>query len=135
MSAGDLPGIVANKSHHTTSPEEKYHVGPYPELYIDAGCSSAEDTSAAGIDIGTPVVYAPNAIGLAGERIAGTTIADRAGCAVIVEVTKVLPPQPHRPTAHFVFSVQKEFNLRGALIAAISDIDGSFPLNRDSLDP
>ena len=33
----DVPGIIANKSHHATAPDEKYRVLPYPELYIDAG--------------------------------------------------------------------------------------------------
>ena len=55
----DVPGVIANKSHHATTPEEKYRVLPYPELYVDAGFDSAEDVLAAGIDIGTPVVYAP----------------------------------------------------------------------------
>ena len=33
----DVPGVIANKSHHATLPEEKYKVLPYAELYIDAG--------------------------------------------------------------------------------------------------
>ena len=33
----DVPGVIANKSHHATSPDEKYRVLPYPELYIDTG--------------------------------------------------------------------------------------------------
>ena len=37
----DLPGVIANKSHHATTPEEKYRVVPYAELYIDAGFASA----------------------------------------------------------------------------------------------
>ena len=36
----------------------------------------AEAVAAAGIDIGTPVVYAPKAVELAGDRIAGTSIDD-----------------------------------------------------------
>jgi putative aminopeptidase FrvX len=113
----DVPGIIANKSHHATAPEEKYRVVPYPELYIDAGFGSAADAAAAGIDVGTPVVYAPRAMELAGGRIAGTSVDDRAGCAVIVEVARALLQLRRRPTIHLVFSVQEEFNLRGALPA------------------
>ena len=51
-------------------------------------------------------------------RIAGTSVDDRAGCAVIVEVARALLPRRKRPTVHFVFSVQEEFNLRGAVTAA-----------------
>ena len=114
----DVPGIIANKSHHATTPDEKYRVVPYPELYIDCGFSSAAEVLAAGIDIGTPVVYAPKAIELAGDRLAGTSVDDRAACAVMVEVFRALRDEPQRPTVHFVFSVQEEYNLRGALPAA-----------------
>jgi putative aminopeptidase FrvX len=41
----DLPGLIANKSHHATLSEEKYRVLPYAELYVDAGFASAADAS------------------------------------------------------------------------------------------
>lgn len=114
----DVPGVIANKSHHATQPDEKYRVLPYPELYIDAGFDSADDVLAAGIDIGTPIVYAPQVMDLAGDRLAGTSVDDRAGCAVIVEAARALVAAQKTPTVHIVFSVQEEFNLRGALTAA-----------------
>ena len=114
----DVPGLIANKSHHATTPDEKYKVVPYMDVFIDAGFASAEEARAAGIDIGTPVVYRPTVIELANERIAGTAVDDRAGCAVLVEAARELVSTPQRPTVHFVFSVQEEFNLRGALTAA-----------------
>jgi putative aminopeptidase FrvX len=114
----DVPGIIANKSHHATTPEEKYRVLPYPELYIDTGLGSATDVLAAGIDIGTPIVYAPKVVELAGDRLAGTSVDDRAACAVMIEVARALKDVKKRPTVHLVFSVLEEFNLRGALTAA-----------------
>jgi putative aminopeptidase FrvX len=114
----DVPGLIANKSHHATTPDEKYRVLPYPELYVDAGFSSAAEVLAAGIDVGTPIVYAPNVLDLAAGRIAGTSVDDRAACAVMLDVAAALKDIPDRPTVHFVFSVQEEFNLRGALTAA-----------------
>lgn len=114
----DVPALVANKSHHATSLEEKYRVVPYQEIVVDAGFATAGEALAAGVGIGSPVVYAPKAIRLAGERIAGTSIDDRAGCAVVVEVARLLADSVERPTVHFVFSTQEEFNLRGALVAA-----------------
>jgi putative aminopeptidase FrvX len=114
----DVPGVIANKSHHATGPDEKYKVLPYAELYIDAGYASAAAVHAAGIDVGTPVVYQPKVIELAGERLAGTSVDDRAACAVIVEVARGLVAARRKPTVHLVFSVQEEFNLRGALTAA-----------------
>jgi putative aminopeptidase FrvX len=114
----DVPGVIANKSHHATAPEEKYRVLPYPELFIDAGFRDREEVLAAGIDVGTPVIYAPKAIALMNGRIAGTSVDDRAGCAVMIEVARCLRRSPAPPTIHLVFSVQEEFNLRGALTAA-----------------
>ncbi|HET7714441.1 MAG TPA: M42 family peptidase [Bauldia sp.] len=114
----DVPGVIANKSHHATLPEEKYRVLPYPELYVDAGFGSAAEVVAAGIDVGTPVVYAPKVVELAGDRLAGTSVDDRAACAVMIEATRSLMDTKRRPTIHLVFSVLEEFNLRGAVTAA-----------------
>lgn len=114
----DRPGIIANKSHHATPQEEKYRVLPYPELFVDGGFDGAEAARAAGVEVGTPVVYEPKFLPLAGERVAGTSVDDRAGCAVILEVGRALLGAPRKPTTHLVFSVQEEFNLRGAVTAA-----------------
>ena len=114
----DVPGLIANKSHHATAPEEKYTVLKTPELRIDTGHGSRAAVEAAGIRIGTPVVYRPEAIALAGDRIAGTSVDDRAGCAVLVEVARMLAARTGGGTVHVVFSVQEEFNLRGAVVAA-----------------
>jgi putative aminopeptidase FrvX len=85
---------------------------------VDAGFSSADAALAAGVKIGSPVVYAPRAFTLAEDRIAGTSVDDRAGCAVVAEVARLLAPVRERPTIHFVFSTQEEYNLRGAMPAA-----------------
>ena len=114
----DRPGVIANKSHHATTPDEKYKVVPYQDLYIDAGFANADAAVAAGVDIGSPVVYRPHWVELSADRIAGTAVDDRAGCAVIVEAARQMIGRSGRPTVHFVFSVQEEFNLRGALTAA-----------------
>jgi putative aminopeptidase FrvX len=114
----DVFGVIANKSHHATLPEEKYRVLPYQELYIDGGFSSLAEALAAGVDVGAPIVYAPRFEKLAGGRIAGTAIDDRAGCAAMLEVARALLQTKKRPTVHLVFSVQEEFNLRGAVTAA-----------------
>jgi putative aminopeptidase len=114
----DVPGLIANKSHHATGPDEKYKVLPYQEIYIDAGFTSAEQARAAGIEIGAPVVYAPTVLDLANGRLAGTSVDDRAGCAVIFEVARALLRSDKRPTVHILFSVLEEFNLQGAVTVA-----------------
>ncbi|MBA3910116.1 MAG: peptidase M42 [Rhodobacter sp.] len=113
----DIPGVIANKSHHATGPEEKYKVLPYVELYVDAGFGSAEAAHAAGIRIGTPVTYLPRVLPLQGSRLAGTSVDDRAGCAVLLALAATRRGR-EGPTLHLVWSVQEEFNLRGVLPAA-----------------
>ncbi|WP_147106978.1 M42 family metallopeptidase [Tateyamaria sp. syn59] len=111
----DIPGVIANKSHHATNTEEKYKVTPYRDLYVDIGMASEDDVTNTGIRVGTPVVYAPRAVELAGERIMGTSVDDRAGCAVLLEVARRLKNRTAGPPVHLAFTVQEEFNLRGAL--------------------
>ncbi len=115
---GDLPGVIANKSHHATGPDEKYRVVPYQELYVDAGFATRDEALAAGVQIGCPVVYLPRVLELAGGRIAGTSVDDRAGCAVLLELARSLNERSGGPTVHLVWSVQEEYNLRGVLPAA-----------------
>ncbi|MEM9341548.1 MAG: M42 family metallopeptidase [Pseudomonadota bacterium] len=114
----DIPGVLANKSHHATQPDEKYTVLKASELFIDTGHASKAEAEAAGIQIGTPVTYAPQFIELAGGRIAGSAVDDRAGCAVLLDVARGLTDREAGPTVHIVFSTQEEFNLRGAVVAA-----------------
>jgi putative aminopeptidase FrvX len=119
---GDVPGVIGNKAHHATLPEEKYLVLKTPEIAIDCGFASKAAAEAAGIAIGTPVVYAPQALPLADDRIAGTSIDDRAGCAILLALAQEFAKAPEKgrlaADLHIVFSVQEEFNLRGALVAA-----------------
>ena len=114
----DVPGVIVNKAHHATTPDEKYQVLKTPELHIDTGHGSKAAVEAAGIRIGTPVVYLPRVLPLAGGRIAGTSVDDRAGCAVLLALARALQGRSGGPTVQCVWSVQEEFNLRGAVVAA-----------------
>ncbi|MEE2773778.1 MAG: M20/M25/M40 family metallo-hydrolase [Pseudomonadota bacterium] len=111
----DVKGLIANKSHHATSVAEKYNVVPYTNLYIDVGLASENEVKAAGIKVGCPVVYEPKAFNIGKDRIAGTSVDDRAGCAVALELANFLNKRSSGPPVQLVFSVQEEFNLRGVL--------------------
>lgn len=115
----DVPGIIGNMSHHATPQEEKHRVLATPQIAIDTGLPSKAAVEAAGVRIGTPVVWRPEAMLLAGgARLAGTSVDDRAGCAVLLEVARAVAGRQGGPTLHLVWSVQEEFNLRGAVVAA-----------------
>ena len=128
---GDVPGIISNKSHHATSPEEKGEVVPIEQLAVDAGFASKAEAEAAGIDIGTAVVYQPVVTELAGGRVAGTSIDDRAGCATLIALAQARAGKGG-PTVHLVWSVQEEHNLRGVLPTATA-LDPDIAISIDTL--
>ncbi|NAZ35391.1 M20/M25/M40 family metallo-hydrolase [Rubellimicrobium sp. CFH 75288] len=113
-----VPGVVMVKAHHATPATEKYVVPTAADIRIDTGHGSRAAVEQAGIRIGTPVVYHPRVLPLAGDRFAATAVDDRAGCAVLVALAERLARRPGGPTIHLVWSVQEEFNLRGAVVAA-----------------
>lgn len=113
-----IPGVIGIKAHHATDPGEKYKVIPYGDLFVDVGCETAQGVRDLGIEIGCPVVYEPQVTRLHRHRVAATAIDNRAGCAVLLELVHRALAQAYPCTVHFVFSVQEEYNLRGAMVAA-----------------
>ena len=111
----DIEGVIANKSHHATEQIEKYQVLPYKKIYIDVGLRNAKEVEKAGIRIGSPIVFSPKSFEMGQDRIAGTSVDDRAGCAVVLEIARYLSTRTKGPPVHLVFTVQEEYNLRGAL--------------------
>ena len=108
-------GVIGNKSHHATLPEEKYVVPKYRELIIDCGFASKQEAQRNGILIGAPITFKPSIKEINNNRLAGTSLDDRAGCAVILELAKEIKKIKNSPDVHLVFSVQEEFNLRGVI--------------------
>ena len=110
-----IKGIIGNKSHHATQPDEKYTVTTIKNIYIDAGFKDKRDVLKNGINIGSPITYAPFYKTLSNHNVCGSSLDDRAGCAVILNVASSLLQVKKKPTVHVVFTVQEEFNLRGVL--------------------
>ena len=110
-----IKGVIGHKSHHATQHEERYNVLKIKEIYIDAGFKNKRDVLSNGINIGSPVTYAPFYKPLSNNNVCGSSIDDRAGCAVILQVAQSLAKLKNKPNVHVVFSVQEEFNLRGVL--------------------
>ncbi len=112
----DVPGIIANKSHHATTPDEKYTVVRVADLYVDCGFETKSEAETAGVRIGSPVVYAPGSFRIGKHRLAGPAVDDRAGCAVLLSVAEGLANRKgNGANVSLAFTVQEEFNLRGAL--------------------
>ncbi len=115
-----IDGLIGVKSHHVTPAEEKYKVDSYMNLFVDIGATSREQVVALGIEVGAPVVYKPNFVRLQGARAYGTSFDNRVACSIIVDMTYRLKENPPEATVYLVGTVQEEYNLRGAMMAARS---------------
>jgi len=113
-----INGVVGFVSHHLIPPEEKYVVKPISDCYVDIGATSAKEVEDSGIRIGTPVLYRPSFERLINNRVAATSLDDRGGCTILVEIAQYFKKHRPRVTLHIVGTVQEEFNLRGAMVAA-----------------
>ncbi len=113
-----FPGMIGVKAHHATPPDEKYVVTPYQQLYIDIGAESDEEVRALGIEVGCPIVYEPRFQELRGGNISATALDNRVGCAALVQLAALARKTRPRATLQLVGTVQEEFNLRGAMVAA-----------------
>ena len=121
IKAGDgrlINGLIGLKSHHLTSADEKYKVDPYGTLYIDVGCSSRKEVLALGINVGSPVTYRPAFERMQGTRCNGTAFDNRVACALMLALTKRLCKNPAAATVHCAGTVQEEYTIRGAILAA-----------------
>ncbi len=116
---GDLvQGVIGMKAHHATPPEEKYTVTPYGKLYLDVGAKSAGELKALGVEVGCPVIYEPSFQELRNGLVSGTTLDNRGGCAALLLLAETLKEKPVAANIYIVATVQEEYNLRGACLAA-----------------
>lgn len=113
-----VPGIIGTKSHHAANNSDaKYQVDPVTSLWLDVGAASADEARAMGLGVGNPAIYRPH-FETMGDRVCGTAVDDRGGCAALVQAARRLAERRPAADVFLVGSVQEEFNLRGAIIAA-----------------
>lgn len=113
-----IDGVIGMKSHHITPAEEKYVVEKCGSLFVDIGARSLAEVLALGIDVGQPVVYAPKFKELLGGLVSATSLDNRLACCMLVELAQALVKKPPDRTVFLVGSVQEEYNVRGAILAA-----------------
>lgn len=114
-------GVIACKSAHLASQEERGKVVPYQEMFIDIGASCAEEVRAAGIEIGDPISFQSelSALGLGnGRRLIGKGLDDRLGCVMLLRLFRELKDNELFCTVQGIFSAQEEVGLRGAKVAS-----------------
>jgi endoglucanase len=119
-----VPGVIAIKPVHKTTPEERKNVVKADQLVIDIGAKSKSEAEGA-VKKGDYGVFATTFRDL-GDTVCGKAFDDRAGCAVLVELIKRGPyPFTFRP----VFTTMEEIGLRGARVAGFAvNPDAAFVL-------
>jgi len=112
-------GVVGVKAGHFMTPKERSEVKPHSELYIDVGCSSAIEVEQMGINVGDQICQWPYYNEFSNsDLICAKALDDRVGCAILIQLLKVLQNQTFAGTLYAVFTVQEEVGLRGAQVVS-----------------
>jgi len=114
---GGQVGVIGARSGHLTSHSEHGQGTLMGDLYVDLGVESAAEVEALGVRVGDPVVVISELRNLAGTRVAGKGIDNRASCVILLHLLRRLQSRtlPCRLTA--LVTVQEEVGLRGAQVA------------------
>lgn len=112
---GDVVGVVGAKPPHMLSADERSKMVEKKDMYIDIGSTSKEETEAAGVRVGDPVVPDSRFVVMAGGKTYLSKAFDnRVGCAVVVETLRHFRSAPHPNDLYGVQTVMEEVGVRGA---------------------
>lgn len=89
------------------------------KFYIDIGAKDKKEAERK-VKVGDFFVVRPDVVRLAGKRVAGRPLDDRAGCAVMIDAARKIAESPCECDVYYVFSVQEEVGCRGAKPASFS---------------
>ena len=94
---------------HPATPDEKL---AFDKMFIDVG---APNKAALTVGVGDVACFQRTMSDL-GQRLMSKAMDDRVGCAILVQTLRDLKRSPH--DVYFVFTVQEEVGLRGAMTSA-----------------
>jgi len=114
---GGQAGVIGARSGHLTPGSEHGHGSSMADLYVDLGVDSAAEVEALGVRVGDPVVVISELRNLAGTRVAGKGIDNRASCVILLHLLRRLQSQSLSCRLTALVTVQEEVGLRGAQVA------------------
>ncbi|MDD4132525.1 MAG: M42 family metallopeptidase [Methanocorpusculum sp.] len=114
---GPVYGVLGNKPPHVMTEEDKKKPIDMADLFIDVGAASPEEVEALGIVVGTQVTMDRQYVHLAGTKVTGKAMDNRAGCAMLIGALKEMKTTH---TVYAVFTVQEEVGLKGAKTSSFS---------------
>jgi putative aminopeptidase FrvX len=109
-----IDGVVAGLSVHlqigrTNAPNPR----DIENMYVDIGASSAAEARTAGVDILSPVTINRAIADLDGQTVAGASVGDKFGAAVLIDVLRAIDPSRIKGTLTVAFVVQQWLGARG----------------------
>ncbi|MBQ8752654.1 MAG: M42 family peptidase [Clostridia bacterium] len=109
------PGVIGGKAIHQCKEEEEGKAPSPDKLLIDLGVTDKDE--AAAIAAPGDMVTFDTAYGEMGpHRVCGKALDDRAGCALLLELVRDIPPYD----LTLAFTTQEEVGLRGAGVAGFT---------------
>jgi putative aminopeptidase FrvX len=114
---GGQAGVIGARSGHLT-PRSEHGLGTFmTDLYVDLGVDSAAEVEVLGVHVGDPVVVISELRNLAGTRVAGKGIDNRASCVILLHLLRRIQSQSLSCRLTALVTVQEEVGLRGAQVA------------------
>jgi putative aminopeptidase len=114
---GGQAGVIGARSGHLTPRSEHGQGISMADLYVDLGVDSSVEVEALGIQVGDPVVVISELRNLAGTRVAGKGIDNRASCVILLHLLRRLQSRTLSCRLTGLVTVQEEVGLRGARVA------------------
>jgi putative aminopeptidase FrvX len=124
---GPVKGTVGAFHQHLAGDSTQFELS---SLFIDIGCRSKAQAQDLGIEVGSPITFAP-AFELLNGRISSKALDDRAGCFLLLQLADLLLANPSHLDIFLVFIVQEESILQGA-VPAIYDIQPDWAIGLDA---
>ncbi len=117
VSVGGRPGVIGARAGHLTTAAEQGRAATIEELYVDLGVDDAEAVRRLGVRIGDRVVVLSELRALAGTRVSGKAIDNRASCVVLLHLLRRLQGRSLPCRLTVLVAVQEENGLHGATAA------------------
>ena len=109
-----IDGVVAGISVHLHRANETLlDSGDIENMYVDIGATSAAEARAAGVDNLSPVAITRELNRLSEKKMAGVSIGDKFGAAVLIDVLRHADPAAIKGTLTVAFVTQQRFGRQG----------------------
>jgi putative aminopeptidase FrvX len=113
--SGPIYGVIGSKPPHVMKPDDRKKPIEIKDMFVDSGCKDQDEAKALGIKPGTPMSIDRTFASLAGDRVTGKALDNRAGVVMMIEALK---RTRSKSTIYAVGTVQEEVGLKGARTSA-----------------